>query len=99
MVVEELPDFAYNNFTSEPILPGTKSITSQTGSTLFEIEVIPPRSSTTVIVEYTITKDGPPMKTFVRSDETVGYHGTILATLVYTAYVVLLTFITTVLAK
>jgi uncharacterized membrane protein (DUF485 family) len=100
IMVADLHNFRFNNFISEPILPDTKSITNQTGRGLFEIKVLPPRSNTTVTAEYNFTKgDAPKIKTFVRSDETVGYHVTILTTVVYTTYVILLSFITTVLVK
>ena len=88
-------------FTSDPVLSeaSTKN-TSDIGNAFFNLQSLPPRSLTFVTADLDTSKnpDGT-LTTFLRGDETVGYHGSVPTIIIYSIYVGILLYVSLVTMK
>ena len=79
-------DIMFSNLESKPFLSSHLKVDDgTTGKAFFEINVLPPRSET-LLTAKTNASNADMLKgleTFVRSDEKVGYHDTIITSVFY----------------
>ncbi|HZA64024.1 MAG TPA: hypothetical protein VE573_14205 [Nitrososphaeraceae archaeon] len=76
----------FSNFESIPFLANYFKVnTTILGKAFFEIDILPPRSETSVTAKLDISKASADeeIATYVRSDERVGFHDTIIASIFY----------------
>jgi hypothetical protein len=82
-------------FTSDPVLSEKSTkITNDSGNAFFNLQSLPPRSLTWVTADMNTSEnpDGT-LTTFVRGDETVGYHGSVPTIIIYSIYVGILLYV------
>jgi hypothetical protein len=88
-------NITFKDMTSIPLLSETALHYQGVGNGIFKIGSLPPRSQTTVTsslrVDPTTKMDGLNLMTYIRSDDAVGFHDTILTIIAYSLYVFILT--------
>lgn len=83
--IEGNNNFKFLQLTTDPIQKPISfySENNNTGSTFYEIDTLPPRTTTIVKADLLKIGDSPNIITYLRSSETNGYHGVIYMGLVY----------------
>jgi hypothetical protein len=94
-------DVTFVKFSSDPVLSEKSTeIEYSTGNAFFNLQSLPPRSQTFVTTELDASKnpDGT-LTTFIRGEETVGYHGSVPTIIIYSVYVGTLAYVSIITIK
>jgi hypothetical protein len=94
-------DITFVKFMSDPVLSeNSTKIENATGNAFFNLQSLPPRSQTFVTAELDAGEnpDGT-LVTFVRGDDTIGYHGSVPTIIIYSIYIGTLAYVSVITIK